>query len=95
MIALRIDDMRLAKVTGNVWSTIEADQLKEYKLMRVVSLDDAKEEYIATDILGAGIGETVVTVGGSSARATTACHGVPIDSTIIAIVDTAEKNTFG
>ena len=83
--------MRLAKVIGNVWSTIEADPLKEYKLMRVVSIDDAKEEYIATDILGAGIGETVITVGGSSARTATAGHGLPIDATIIGIVDSNEK----
>jgi len=81
--------MRLAKVIGNVWSTIESSSLDEFKLMQVEAIDNKKDRYIATDVIGAGIGETVITVGGSSARAGIS-QSLPVDATIIAIVDKEE-----
>ena len=46
---------------------------------------------VAGDRVGAGIGETVLVVGGSSARkATDRPDNTPIDAVIVAIVDTVE-----
>jgi ethanolamine utilization protein EutN/carbon dioxide concentrating mechanism protein CcmL len=45
---------------------------------------------IAADAVGAGPGEYVLTAAGSSARQTTATNNRPVDSVIMAIVDTWE-----
>ena len=42
------------------------------------------------DAVGAGIGEMVLTAAGSSARYTKATQGKPVDSAVMAIVDTVE-----
>jgi hypothetical protein len=45
---------------------------------------------VAVDAVGAGVGELVLYASGSSARATRATDGRPIDATIMAIVDTVD-----
>lgn len=47
---------------------------------------------VAMDSVGAGIGEIVFYVSGSSARFTPVTEGVPTDCSIIAIVDLIEKD---
>lgn len=84
--------MELAKVVGHIWSTQKAETLKGYKLLiteliGTPSIEGHKKRIIAADNLGAGIGETVLVVKGSSARAGDTTVVVPIDATIIAILD--------
>ena len=42
------------------------------------------------DIIGAGVGETVIIVGGSSARSAAGDMAVPVDATVVGIVDDQE-----
>ena len=42
---------------------------------------------VATDMIGAGVGETVIYVSGSSARSATGDRSNPVDASVIAIVD--------
>ena len=45
---------------------------------------------ISPDIIGAGVGEKVLYVGGSSARGAAGGPHIPVDATIVGIVDDQE-----
>ena len=82
--------MLVATVIGNVWATRKHDGLRGSKLMVVRPQAFAGEgmpgSLVAVDLIGAGIGETVLVVSGSSARLS-AGGDAPVDSVIVAIVD--------
>ena len=88
--------MVFARVTGNVVCTRKDDKLVGTKLLMVqpVGLDDKPRgnTLVAVDAVGAGDGELVLIVQGSSARQTTKTDSTPVDCTIFAIVDTVEKD---
>jgi ethanolamine utilization protein EutN len=89
--------MQICKVKGTVVSTNKSPKLTGMKLMVVTPMDMASGKetgtpLIAVDTVGAGTGEVVMTVGGSSARQTQATEGKPVDAAIIGIVDTIEMN---
>ncbi|HIU75458.1 MAG TPA: EutN/CcmL family microcompartment protein [Candidatus Pelethocola excrementipullorum] len=84
--------MELAKVVGQIWATQKAESMKGYKLLiteliGAQSTDGNRKRIIAADTLGAGMGENVLIVKGSSARAGDITGVAPIDATIIAILD--------
>ena len=84
--------MRIGKVIGNIWATRKESRLCGFKLMLVQTIDirDGSlvgEPIVATDIIDAGVGETVIYVAGSSARTASGNVSLPVDATIIAIVD--------
>lgn len=84
--------MYIGKVVGNVVSTKKEESLTGYKLMIVELIQrdtlEKLEEIVAVDLVGAGRGEFVLVVKGSSARMATKNHEAPIDATIIGIIDT-------
>ena len=90
--------MFLAKVIGSVVATQKLASMKGHKLLTVepfrVNPDGHKElittgrTFVAVDTLGAGVGEMVLIVQGSSARLTPETEKLPIDTVIIGIVDT-------
>ena len=87
--------MKVAKVIGNIWSTRKDEKLRSYKLLVVQPINlltGAKEaaRIIAADTIGAGVGETVIYVGGSSARSAAGDMSVPVDATVVGIVDDQE-----
>ena len=86
--------MTLGKVTGTVVATRKDQKLVGGKLLIVQDVDlDGKilEKYsVAVDAVGAGVGELVLTASGSSARITDVTKDKPVDSVIMAIVDTLE-----
>ena len=86
--------MTLGKVTGTVVATRKDEKLVGGKLLIVQDVDlDGKilEKYsVAVDAVGAGVGELVLTASGSSARITDVTKDKPVDSVIMAIVDTLE-----
>lgn len=87
--------MVLSRVTGTVVSTIKEPGLEGIKLLIVEKLDPrtmkGKGDFvIAMDAVGAGIGEVVMYVTGSSSRQTETTSGKPSDATITAIVDNVE-----
>lgn len=87
--------MILGRVRGNVVSSTKSEKLSGYKLLVVVPIDiDTFEEkgapVISIDTVGAGEGEVVMVVSGSSSRQTAATENRPIDSTIVAIIDSVD-----
>ena len=86
--------MELARVEGNVVSTAKNDRLDGYKLLLVnligPDLKPTSSYLVAVDSVGAGEGEIVIVVRGSSARQSAQLTNVPTDSSIVAIVDSIE-----
>ncbi|MGI6403258.1 MAG: EutN/CcmL family microcompartment protein [Oscillospiraceae bacterium] len=83
--------MLIGKIIGNVWATRKSDGLNGYKLMIVqpYQYKNHAKAYpvVAVDTIGAGIGEMVLVVSGSSARLGAGDHTRPIDHTIVGIID--------
>ena len=89
--------MILARVRGNVISTTKSEKLNGYKLLIAVPIDIGTFEekdapVVSIDTVGAGEGEVVMIVGGSSSRQTKATENRPVDSTIVAIIDSVNLN---
>jgi len=89
--------MLLARVVGTVVATHKSEKIKGIKFLLLERLDPStmqgKQDYVvAMDAVGAGSGEVVFYVTGSSARMTEVTNGKPADATIIAIVDNIEKD---
>jgi microcompartment protein CcmK/EutM len=86
--------MRLGKVVGTVVATQKDPKLVGWKLLlvREMKMDGSLTDtyVVSIDTVGAGLGETVLTVAGSSARLANRAESVPVDSSIIGIVDTVE-----
>ncbi len=84
--------MVLAKVVGTVVSTSKEPRIEGIKFLLLEKIDpatmDGKEDYVvAMDSVGAGLGEIVFYVSGSSSRMTRVTEGKPSDAAIVAIVD--------
>jgi ethanolamine utilization protein EutN len=88
--------MILATVIGNVVATRKDEKLVGSKLLVVQPVDlDGKPKggfLIAKDTVGAGAGETVIVVQGSSARMAKHSKDTPLDAAIIAIVDEIKRD---
>lgn len=86
--------MWLAKVVGTVVATKKNDSLRGNKLMIIQALNlDGMNNIslqVAVDTVGAGNGETVLVVGGSSARQIMDQERTPVDAAIVGIVDSVE-----
>lgn len=92
--------MFLAKITGSLVSTQKVESLVGQKLLLVEPLRvDEKDQkslkptgrsFVVVDTVGAGEGEVVLCVQGSSARFTPGTKELPIDAAIIGIVDTVQ-----
>ena len=95
--------MFLARVTGNVVATQKDKVLNGQKLLVVeplnvkydeatntpASLGNTGRAIVAIDVVGAGEGQLVLVVQGSSARMTEVTKNMPADAVIIGIVDSA------
>jgi len=93
--------MLIAKVVGTTVSTIKDEKIIGQKLLIVRQTDEKGEPfgkpYVAVDTVNAGIGDLVLTAGGSSARQTTITKDRPVDAVIMAMIDSLEvdgKVTF-
>jgi len=89
--------MILAKVIGNVVSTRKEPKIEGIKFLLLekinpTTLQGSGDYIVAMDSVGAGIGEVVFYVAGSSSRMTAVTEGKPSDATIVAIVDAIEIN---
>lgn len=85
--------MNFGKVTGKVVSTQKDPGLVGHRLLVVQFLDlrslKTRADYVvAVDTVGADEGDCVLVVAGSSARFATGLRDQPVDSSIVAIVDT-------
>lgn len=83
--------MKLGKIVGTVVSTQKDQKIETLRLYVVrdlsVELAEKPTFVVAADSVGAGVGEVVLYVSGSSARQTDMTSNRPIDATIMAIVD--------
>ena len=96
--------MFLARVTGHVVASVKDKTLNGQKLFVVeplsvkydertkepASLGNTGRAIVAIDAVGAGEGQLVLIVQGSSARMTEQTKNLPADAIIVGIVDSAE-----
>lgn len=87
--------MRIGKVIGNIWATRKEDKLSGLKLLIIQPINVITDSIdlapiVAADIIGAGVGEKVIFVSGSSARGAIGDMQTPVDATVVGIVDGLE-----
>ena len=86
--------MQLMQVVGTVVATHKDPKLNGLKFLigKEIRLDGTMTEtyHVAVDSVGAGPGEVVIIVRGSSARLTETTDKKPVDTTIIGVVDEIE-----
>lgn len=84
--------MYAAKIIGTVVCTRKEEKLNGLKMqvvqpVNLLTLQNEGNPVVAVDAVGAGLNEIVLVVGGSSARQTAVTTNMPVDATIVAIVD--------
>lgn len=86
--------MIIGTVIGNVWATRKDEKLNGLKFLVVEPVkaagDKSSEAFVAVDIIGAGIGDSVLVTRGSSARVSLDVDNAPVDSVIVGIIDSLE-----
>lgn len=95
--------MFIGRITGSVVSSQKVESMVGQKLLIVEPLRVNEKDqsdltptgrsFIVVDTVGAGQGEVVLCVQGSSARFTKETKTLPIDAAIIGIVDQVHVNT--
>lgn len=86
--------MIVGKVTGSIVSTRKQENLIGSKFMVVEPLEKGKGKFVAVDMIGAGIGETVLIAVGSAARVGCGMSEAPIDAAIVGIVDEGQDGVI-
>lgn len=89
--------MKTGRVIGSIWATRKDERLAGLKLLVIQPINLIDEQpteapIIAADIIGAGVGEKVLYVSGSSARSAVGEVRTPIDEAVVGIVDDQEIN---
>jgi microcompartment protein CcmK/EutM len=85
--------VQLAKVLGQVVSTVKESGLGNFTLLVLQDATEADPEltggptYVAVDLVGAGEGELVLVARGSAARVAAASASAPADCAVVAIAD--------
>ena len=77
--------MKIGKVIGSVWATRKAGCLAGHTFLVV---DTGKEDLVAADQVGAGVGDRVLLATGTVASRY--CMDAPIDAAVVAILDDKE-----
>lgn len=78
--------MLRAVVTGNVWSTKRIDGLPNGAFLEV-EVEGGGSRLVAFDVLGSGVGETVLVAQGSVAAAWFPGAPPPVDALVIGSID--------
>lgn len=79
--------MKIGTVTGSVWATRKAACLSGHTFL-VIRADG--QEIVAADQVGAGPGDRVLLITGSSAARF--CMEAPLDAVVVAILDREEPH---
>jgi ethanolamine utilization protein EutN len=83
--------VNIARVVGNVVATVKDEGLRERILLVIQPLNSSGEDVgkplVATDSVGAGVGEHVFFVRGSEAAFPFYPATVPTDASIVGIID--------
>jgi len=87
--------MRLAQVKGTVTATVKAPGLQGKSLLLTNVVDahglTLQESVVAVDTCGAGTGDLVLLAEGSAARLANDMGVIPVDASVIAVVDQVSK----
>src|SRR4051812_6196918 len=90
--------MQLARVLGQVVSTVKQPALERHTLLLLGDFDTAVSDddaglatYVAVDLVGAGVGEVVLVAGGGAARVAAGAD-VPVDRAVVAIADSVIRD---
>lgn len=78
--------MKVGTVVGSVWATRKAECLQGATFLVV---DTGREDLVAADQVGAGIGDRVLLATGTVASRY--CMDAPIDAAVVAILDDDRK----
>lgn len=78
--------MRIGKVVGTVWATRKVECLSGQTFLVV---DTGREDLVAADRVGAGVGDQVLLATGTVAARF--CMDAPVDAAVVAIVDGDKK----
>ena len=78
--------MKIGRIIGNIWATRKDERLAGIKLLVVQPLNLLTEGPIEAPIVAADI----IGAGGSSARGAAGSSDIPVDATIVGIVDDQE-----
>ena len=78
--------MIIGEVTGSLWATKKDDALNGHKLMIVTT--DQNRNVVATDKIGAGIGDRVLLCFGHAAQS---AANSTVDAAIVGIIDSIER----
>ena len=91
--------MVLTQVKGHVVSTAKVDSLRGKKLLLVEiitvrehGLERTGRHMVCVDAVGAGVGQMVLSVMGSSARTAPELRDVPTDAVIVGIIDSLQAS---
>jgi microcompartment protein CcmK/EutM len=83
--------MLLARVVGTVVASRKEESMEGLKLLllrQITAMGEATGTFVvASDAVGAGVGEVVLFASGSSARQTDLTKDRPCDAVVMAIVD--------
>lgn len=86
--------MQIARIIGSAVATVKDPKLTGLKLLvaQKATPDDKVygDPFLVADTVGAGEGELVILVEGSSARKTLKTTDAPVDAVIIGILDSIE-----
>lgn len=86
--------MEIGKVVGNVWATKKDEKLngQKFLVLKLMASKDKEREglLVASDIVGAGVGDLVLISKGGSARYAIGNMNVPIDAAVVGIIDSIE-----
>ena len=86
--------MQLARVVGDIVSTVKDPNLVGAKLLVVRTIDpygkDEANHLVAIDTVDAGLNDRVLVVSGSSARMAQGLKDMPVDAAIVGVVDEVE-----
>ena len=74
--------MKIGTVTGSVWATRKAQCLQGQRFL-VVEVD--RQSMVASDQVGAGVGDRVLVATGTVASRY--CMDAPVDAAVVAILD--------
>lgn len=78
--------MIIGEVTGSLWATKKDESLNGHKLMIVTT--DQNRNVVATDKIGAGIGDRVLLCFGHAAQS---AANSTVDAAIVGIIDSIER----
>ena len=88
--------MRIATVVGVAVATVKDRRLEGSKLLLLAPADPTGaavgQPFVALDIVGAGDGEMVLVVDGSSARMAAGEASRPVDAVVVGILDSLRHN---